>query len=153
MSIDSTIYDKLTRYCSYSERCRADVVKKLVTLKVDKAQHGKYIGTLEAGNYLNEKRYVQAFVNGHYKNKKWGRQKIKTVLKQKRLPAELIESFLQDIEEEGYESQLLVQAEKKLASIRKGTPQEKRVKLTRFLVSKGYEMDKVFAVLKTMEIK
>lgn len=153
MSIDPTIYDKLTRYCSYSERCGADVVKKLSALKVDKAEHAQYIAVLETGNYLNERRYVQSFVNGHYKNKKWGKQKIKTALKQKRLPSELIDMFLNDIEEPGYEEQLLTQAEKKLANIRKGTPQEKRVKLTRFLVSKGYEMDKVFAALKKMEIK
>jgi regulatory protein len=153
MAVDPGIYDKLLRYCSYSERCRADVAKKLSTLKVDKEEHVQYIAALESSGYLNEKRFVQSFVNGHYKNKKWGKQKIKTALKQKRLPAELIDLFLQEIEQEGYEDQLLIQAEKKLANIRKGTPQEKRVKLTRFLVSKGYEMDKVFGVLKKLDIK
>jgi hypothetical protein len=33
--MDESVYEKLTRYCSYQERCETDVKKKLKALKVE----------------------------------------------------------------------------------------------------------------------
>ena len=86
---DSAIYEKLTNFCAYQERCTADVLEKLYKLKVPKDDFDNYIPKLKGENFLNEERYVKAFISAHSK-KKWGKTKIKSALSGKRIDSGLI---------------------------------------------------------------
>ena len=148
---DSSIYEKLTRFCAYQERCTADILEKLYKLKVPKDEFDNYIPKLREENFLNEERYVKAFISAHSK-KKWGKTKIRSALSGKRIDGELIKKYLDEIEEGDYDDQIKVLLQKKWKSMRTGSPKEKKNKLIRFLLSKGFEMGKVMTVLKELEL-
>ncbi|MES2621675.1 MAG: RecX family transcriptional regulator [Bacteroidota bacterium] len=148
--IDKTLYDKLSNFCAYQERCEADVKQKLQKLKVEKEDYGEYIERLKEDNYLNNERYVKYFVAGHEK-KKWGKTKIKMALLGKRIDSSLIKQYLDDMDEENYEEQIKTIAEKKWSTIKAKSPRDKKTKLLRFLLSKGYEMNKAMAAMKQLE--
>src|SRR5437773_2347659 len=97
--MDAAIYDKLSNYCAYSERCASDVKQKLQKLKVDKEEYNSYISRLKEDNFLNEERFVKYFVSAHTK-KKWGKNKMKAALSGKRIDSSLIKKYLDDMDEE-----------------------------------------------------
>jgi regulatory protein len=147
---DSAIYEKLTNFCAYQERCKTDVVDKLYKLKIEKDGFDDYIDKLQRENFLNEERYVKYFVSAHSK-KKWGKTKIKAALAGKKIDGGLVKKYLDEIEEEDYNEQIKELANKKWNSIKTGTTKEKKTKLIRFLLSKGFEMGRVMAVVREME--
>jgi len=147
--IDKAIYDKLTSYCAYQERCAEDVRQKLQKLKEDKINFTDYITRLKAENFLNDERFVKYFVAGHEK-KKWGKTKMKMALLRKRIDASLIKIYLDDMDEDSYDEQIRVIAEKKWNSIKGKSLRDKKTKLLRYLLSKGYEMNKALDAMKQL---
>lgn len=146
---EQQIYDKLSNYCAYQERCESDVKEKLRNLKIEKEEYGKYIARLKEDNFLNEERFVKYFVAGHAK-KKWGKTKMKAALGGKRIDASIIKKYLDDMDEENYDEQIKFQAEKKWPTIKAKTPRDRKTKLLRFLLSKGYEMGKALNAIKDL---
>jgi regulatory protein len=146
---DAATYEKLAAYCSYQERCATDVARKMQRLKIDKILFAEYLEKLQQHNYLNEDRYVKYFVSAHVK-KKWGRTKIKAALTAKKLSSELTKKYLDDIDEQGYDEQLQTIAHKKWNSLKAATANEKKTKMLRFLLSKGYEMGKALNAIKEL---
>lgn len=65
--IDKTIYDKLSNFCAYQERCVSDVKEKMRKLKVEKQDYDGYIEKLKDSNFLNEERFVKYYVSAHAK--------------------------------------------------------------------------------------
>ncbi len=148
--MDEKVYEKLTRYCSYQERCEQDVLKKIQQLKAE-AESRLLIQLLKGDNYLNEERFVKAFVNGNVR-KKWGKARIKSALLRKRISAELIQKHLSDIDEDNYMERLKKAAEQKWKRIKAENEHERKMKLYAFLLAKGYEskdISKVYQQLKT----
>jgi len=148
---DPTIYEKLTRYCAYQERCSADILDKLYSLKVPKEDFDNYLPKLKDENFLNEERFVKAFISAHSK-KKWGKTKIKSSLSGKKIDNDLIKKYLEQIEQSDYDEQIKVLLQKKWKSLRAGSPKENKNKLIRFMLSKGFEMGKVINAMKELEL-
>lgn len=145
--MDAGIFDKLCNYCAYQERCASDVKKKLHQLKVSVEDYEAYIEKLIGNNYLNEDRFVKYFVAARVK-KKWGKAKLKAALSAKKVDARLIKKHLETIDQLDYEAQIKLAAERKWHTIKAENLRERKTKLLRFLLSKGYEMNKVLPVLK-----
>ena len=148
--IDKTIYDKLTNYCAYQERCAEDVKQKLLKLKEDKNNFTEYIIRLQTENFLNEDRYAKYFVRWHEK-KKWGKTKIKMAWLRKRSESALIKKYLDDMDEANYDEQIKAIVEKKWDTIKAKSPHDKKTKLLRLLLSKGYEMNKALTAMKDLK--
>ncbi len=146
---DQTIYEKLTRYCAYQERCEQDIYQKLRKLKENMEAAPDYIRQLKEENYLNEERFVKAFVSGHLR-KKWGKVKIKNELSRKGIESALIQKYLSAIEGKDYHEQLVKTATLKLKTIKAETAREKKIKLMRFLLGKGYESGQISEVVKQL---
>lgn len=147
MAVDKTLYDKLSNYCAYQERCASDVKDKLRKLKVEKEEYDAYIAKLKDENFLNEDRYTKYFVSAHTK-KKWGKAKMKSALSGKRIDPSLIKKYLDDMDEENYDEQIKIVAEKKWETIKAKSARDKKTKMLRFLLSKGYEMNKALVAIK-----
>lgn len=150
--MDKEIYEKLCSFCAYQERCVHDVRQKLFKLKIDKADFEKYLLQLQEDNFLNEDRFAKAFVSAHAK-KKWGKAKIKSALYTKRINAGVIKKYLDDLDEDDYHAQIKTAAEKKWGSIKGKTERDRKTKLLRFLLSKGYEMGLASIAVKDVTAK
>lgn len=145
--IDKEIYEKLSTFCAYQERCVADVKKKLGLLKQEKDTYAEYIARLQEDNFLNEERFVKSYVNAHIK-KKWGKVKIKSGLGRKGISGDLVKQYLDDVEEEGYHERLLKLITDKAPRIKAKDKHDGKTKLMRHLLSKGYSSTDISKAIK-----
>ncbi len=138
---------KLKQYCAYQERSHAEVQQKLWDLGVSRGEHDEIISTLIEENYLNEERFAIAFAGGKFRMKEWGRKKIYYALKEKKVSEYNIKKAMKEIDDEAYEKTLAALAEKKYASLKGEQYLVRKKKTMDYLIQKGYEPEKVSAVL------
>ena len=144
------IVDALIVFCDYRERCSSEVEYKLKGYPIDDDLRERIINELKERSIFNDERYIEAFVGGKTRIKKWGRIKIRAALRMKKLPSEKIEMvFDQLIDEEQYLHHLNLLFEKKWDSLKNKTDYNTQQKLYRFLYSKGYESEYITSLLKT----
>jgi regulatory protein len=132
---------RLQQLCSRAEKCIADVQKKLYDWKIPASEMPAIIKKLQAQGFLDEARYVKAFVRDKNGLSRWGTVKIKQALQTKKIPAALITEALREIDKEKYKSDLVQLLQRKAATLKAVSPAERVVKLLRFALSRGYEYD------------
>ncbi|MEO9533933.1 MAG: regulatory protein RecX [Crocinitomicaceae bacterium] len=130
---------KIEWYCAYQERCDFEVRKKLHDWNMPYDQVDILISDLISNNFLNEERFACAFVSGKFRIKRWGRIKIKQHLKQKRISDYSINKGMQEIDEDEYIQTIqdLIASKSRLTKFK--DKWDRKVKLTRYLASKGFE--------------
>ena len=89
--------------------------------------------------FINEARFVRAYVHDKALYDRWGQLKIRQSLMLKRLPPALIEEALRETDRGLWEENLLDLLRQKRRSIKADTPFEERQKLLRFAAGRGYE--------------
>ncbi len=143
MEIRTAIY----RYCNYQERSHEEVRTKLFELGAGGEYGDTLISELIEANLLNEERFAQSYCRGKFGQKKWGRNKIKQGLKQKKVSEYCIRKGLQEINGEDYERTLLQLCERSLEKYQKDPEWMRRAKTTRYLISRGFENDLIQSAL------
>lgn len=136
---EKEIIAKLERYCAYTERCEADVLKKLREWKVPTSLHEDAIQYLKDQRFVHEERYGHLYVNGKFKLKGWGKQKIKAQLLSKNIDENVVEASLEEIEDEAYQAKLNQVLSLKLKTMKKEDAYTMKGKLFRYALQKGYE--------------
>jgi len=133
--------EKAAKYCSYQERCQWDLELKLKEWNVDEEIHDEIISELIQQNFLNEERFAQAYTQGKVNIKRWGRYKIRYELKSRHISEYSINKAINQIDEEQYLLNLLKLMEIKRHSILGDSEFEVKMKLVKYLISRGYEIE------------
>ena len=145
----SQIKKKLADYCVYQDRSHYEVEQKLKELKtLNEDERGEILIWLIQNNFLNEERFSKSYARGKFYQKKWGKIKIKQGLKQKRIPTNLIDKGIEEINEDDYKSTLMELTEKKWNIIRESEVYLKKKKIYNYLLQKGYEYNLINEILK-----
>jgi len=144
---------KAMRYCSFQERCQLDLTNRFIAWDVKKENFDKLLDVLIADDFLNENRYVEAYVRGKFRIKKWGKNKIKMGLMVKRVYDEKLFNTVVETEilEEDYLKTLQTLIEKKSLLIIESDEFKKRDKLYRYMLGKGYESELVSKELNVID--
>lgn len=140
------VLSKMMRYCSYSERSDFEVRIKLNNFLISAEDKHKIIAFLQKENFLNEKRFVTAFVSGKIRIKRWGKHKIAAALRARKVDEKLIQAAFNEVNEMEYFENI-----KHLLLMRKyhaSMSENEKSKIIRFLLSKGYETELIFKALK-----
>jgi len=132
---------KLKHFCSYQERCHADVKEKLYSFGLRKAEVEQLISRLIEENYLNEERFAQLFAGGYFRQKKWGINKIVYALRQKKVSEYNIKKGLKEIDREAYEAVAEKLVANKWASLKSEQYINRQAKTMAYLLQKGYESE------------
>lgn len=133
------IKSKLESFCAYQERSQYEVEKKLNTLTSISEDKQRIISHLNQNNFLNQSRFIEAYVSGKINLKRWGKGKIRVGLIQHKIPKIDIDQAMNNIPKKTYQNNLLILAQRKALSIKKEEDLYlKKAKLMRFLYSKGY---------------
>ncbi len=143
MSYDRAL-EKAMWYCSFQERSKLDLEQRFFAWQVAKSDWDKIIAYLVDENYLNETRFVEAYVRGKFLIKKWGKNKIVSGLIQKNISGKRINDAINlEINEEKYLKTMKELIDKKSQILNESDEFKKRDKLYRYLISKGYESELV----------
>jgi regulatory protein len=141
---------KAENYCAYQERSQQEVRDKLYEWGLHSAVVENIISELISGNFLNEERFAKAYTQGKFKQKGWGKIKIKQGLKFKKVPDVLIKKALQTIPDDDYLKMLQKVLAKKEKILTEKDPFKRRYKLHQYALSRGYEVDLVADIVKEM---
>lgn len=147
------VFQKLKHYCGYQERCHNEVKTKAYSLGLRKADVEQLVSKLIEEDYLNEERFAKLFAGGKFRIKQWGRIKIKSELKQKRVSEYCINKAMKEISEKEYLSVINKLAKKRWNAL-KGKGVNLFVKMTRtrnYLLSKGYESELISNIMKELQ--
>ena len=139
---------KAEAYCSVSEHCRADVLRKLQLWGVPMEDWEGIVRHLEEEKYVDDGRYALAFVRDKYRFNQWGRVKIAQALRMKQVPSACIAEALEEIDEEEYLSILTALLRRKQRSVKAASDYERKGKLIRFAAGHGYEMEDILQCMK-----
>ena len=143
---------KAEAFCAYQERSQYEVRGKLLDLGLRGDDLERIISELISTNFLNEERFALAYAQGKMRMKSWGRRKIADGLRFKQVSAPLIKKALNSLNGDEYEEKLRQLIEKKGLSMNEKNTTLLNYKLGNYAISKGYEPDLVFYILKTKEL-
>jgi regulatory protein len=143
---------KAEHYCAYQERSQQEVRDKLYEwgLKPDEVENT--IGGLIGDNFLNEERFSKAYALGKFRQKGWGKGKIKQGLKFKRVSDVLIKKALAAIPGDEYLAMLQKVLTKRAKTVTEKEPFKRDYKLRQYALSRGYENDLIGDILRDWEM-
>ena len=137
-------YAQAAARCSVRECCRADWQQKWKRSGLSDEDIEKVLMRLESEGFIDENRYARAFVHDKLNYDHWGRIKMRAALQQKGLSASDIFEALETIDEEAYVEILKAVLVAKERTLKGVEGYEKKQKLARFAVGRGFEPSLVF---------
>ena len=138
---------KAANFCAYQERTHKEVRNKLYELEVFGDKSEVIITWLIENNYLNEERFARLFAGSKFRQKKWGRIKIRQELKMRGVSDYCLKAGMSEINEDDYMVTLQEIIEKKSKDIKESNKLIIKQKLVKFALSRGFENDLVFDVV------
>lgn len=125
--------------CARSEQAPGDISDKLVKWGLTGIDVQEVLRQLSEQGFLDEHRYARAFVKDRFAFNGWGRIKIAHQLRQKGIPADIIDQAITAIDDEQYRSRLLELLRAKWRSVKEREPRAAWAAMMRFAASRGFE--------------
>ena len=148
----TTAYDKAAFLCSRSEHCTSEIQEKLKIWGLSSEDSEPVIEKLVEEKYLDDERFARAYVKDKFRFNHWGKQKIAYMLHAKNISSEILELAFEEIEDEGYSDELRKLLTDKEKSIKAKDKYDKRNKLMRFAMGRGFESSQISSILKELGI-
>lgn len=130
---------KARTFCNYRDRCHKEVREKLYGMGLWKKEVDQVLMQMMDEDLLNEERFARSFARGYFRNKRWGKAKIKYELQLRQIHSRLIQTALTEIEDEEYTQTLEHLIEKKLNLLSSERPLTKKQKVANYLLQKGFQ--------------
>lgn len=136
--------------CERSEQCTPDLLNKMSRWGVSRTNANRVIRELKRMRFVNDQRYAHAYTHDKLCFSGWGRYKIFNGLMAKRLPREIIETALENIDDDEYRDTLNRLISAQLRPLDGEMPDyTTRMKIMRSLVQKGFETAIVIEAVKS----
>jgi len=144
-------YNEALKYsmdlCSKQEKCKRDISEKLSCFKVPAAEIEKVLEVLVRENFINEKRFAGYFCRDKLRFNRWGKVKIRFMLRQKGISSGITEEALDAINQADYLEILRDELLKKRGTLKGNNAYELRGKLFRFAQQRGFETGLIHQIL------
>lgn len=140
------ILKRLEYFCAYQERCEFDVLEKVKKLGLQNPEKTEMlIKRLQKDGFLDQTRFVNSYITGKVSIKKWGVNKIRAGLVQKRIEPVIIARGIMEIDADLYQENLQALFEKKIIALKDyKTDYQQKSKVIRFLSGKGYSFEEIY---------
>lgn len=142
---------KLEHFCAYQERCHAEVISKLYSLKMSPEEIDFIVVQLIDNNFLNETRFACSFARGKHRIKHWGKIRITNELKMKQISSTNITLALKEISPEEYETTFDQLSERCWNNLQEKNTLKKRKKFCDYMLRRGYESFLVYGKVTQLE--
>lgn len=137
--------------CARKEMCTSDIQQKLSRHEFSDTEKETIIRQLKAEKYIDEQRYAHSFVHDKSRFNKWGKVKIRYALVKKSIPGEIIDKALAEFPDELFSASLLHILQTKNKTIKYRHTLERRNKLIKFALGRGFEMKDILLCLDKLE--
>ena len=144
---EKEVVRKLTALCARSEHCAHEMREKMRRWEVEEGTQERVIDYLQEHQYIDEERFCRAFVNDKLTYNRWGRRKVEMALAAKHISRETVQRVLEEVEPTHFEAVLRPLLEAKSRSVKADSDYERRTKLIRFALSRGFTMDVILKAL------
>ncbi len=142
---------KLEYFCSYQERCHADISKKLYEMHMIPQAIDLIIVHLIDNNFLNEERFACSFARGKHRIKFWGKIRIINELKARHISKYNIQKGLKEVSLEEYWLTFDKLSDHQWEIMRETNQLKKRKKFCDYMLRKGFESNMVYEKMKQLE--
>jgi regulatory protein len=142
---------KMEAYCAYQDRCHKEEEERLRAYDLIPEAREMILLHLLEEDFLNEERFARSFARGRFRIKKWGRKRIERELRSRDISSYNIKQGLSEIDPDDYQRTLVELAEKKYWQTTEKHPLRKRKKVADFLLRRGFESQKIYAILLELE--
>lgn len=138
----------MERYCAYQERCHREVRQKLRDMQmIPEAADAIMVHLIKEG-FLSEERFARTFVRGKFRQKKWGKIRLKRELQERGISSYLIDTALrEEIPEQAYRETFGSLAKKRWDALQGEPAERRRQKWYTYLQYRGWENDRIFEML------
>ena len=147
---EKTAYARMARVCSMKECSSYDIRQKLQRMQLDDEVVNRIIAALQQKKYVDDCRFSRSFINDKLRFGKWGKAKIEFALRQKQIPQEIIDSAFREFSDKLLTQSLKPLLEKKMRAVKGNSEYEKRTKVIRFGLSRGFSMSDILTCLGKM---
>lgn len=147
---EQELYEKLAARCARAEYSAKDIWQKVVRqgLPPEAAQH--IVDRLTDEGFINEERFVRAFVHDKFLFDHWGRRKILAALKQKGVSGTSVDEQLSQIDEKEYLQTLKSLLIARNRQIQEPDDSKRFQKLLTFAAGRGFELDLAYSALEEL---
>lgn len=135
--------NRVAAYCSRAERSEFAVRKKLIAWELSEDAIKRIIDRLRKEKYLDDTRFARSFINDKLNFNKWGRTKIIYELKKRNILESVYTPILEELSGDEFEKQLMHILSVKIKSVKGKNDYDKKTKLIRFAMGRGFTMDLV----------
>lgn len=133
--------------CSSQEQCSSHIRTKLNSWNVSEEDADQIIELLKKEKFLDDARYATFYVRDKYRFNGWGKIKLRVMLRQKEIPAPLIEEALNQIDPEHYKQTCERLISEKSATLKESNQFKRKGKLFRYAAQRGFESDLIHQIL------
>lgn len=134
--------------CSKTEKTISDLRQSMSRWGLnDPIKQDKILAYLVDNNFIDETRYARAYVRDKYRFNRWGKIKIRTMLRSKGISDNIINEALDNIPDKEYREKLKEDLLNKRRAIKASNHYDLRAKLMRFAQSRGYETDLIYKAI------
>lgn len=134
-------FARLSALCARGEHCRQEMLDKMSRWGVEPEEQASVMQRLVEGRYVDDERYCRSFVNDKIKYDKWGRRKIEQALWLKHIDSDVSRRVLDEIDDNEYVAVLRQLLRQKQKTVKAANDYEKRVKLMKWALSRGFGME------------
>lgn len=136
--------EKMRKYCAYQERSHYEVRYKLVEIGIRGDTLENIMSQLIEEGFLDEERFAKAYARGKFRNKQWGKQKIRLELERRKIGTYLQKKALEEIDEKEYHEVLIKILQKKKNTLRGYPEAEQKLRLFKFAFQRGFEAEAIY---------
>ncbi len=143
--------NRAAAYCSQAERAPHDVAQKLSDWETAEADIERIMQRLRDEKFLDEARFVHAFVNDKFTYERWGRVKIAYALRQKGIGGALVQNTMDDvIDPDSYVTTLTDLLRGKMRGMKLPLSPNDRARIYRFAAQRGFESNIIGQALRQL---
>lgn len=150
MSTSDTIFNSMAMLCSRREYCSSAILRKLKQRGLDGKEADAVLERLRRERFVDDARYASFFARDKSRLSGWGPRKIAYALAAKGIPSDIIDSAIGELDKEESEARMHEVLMNKWKALSSRYPEDCRIRLVRFALSRGYDYPSVIRFLDSL---
>ena len=148
---EAKAFSRMSNLCARKECCVFDIQTKLQRLELEAEVIERILNLLKKEKYIDELRFTKSFIHDKVRFNKWGKIKIEYALRQKRISESIVYEAFEEFSDEELTDSLPDLLKAKWKTIKGKSDYDKKNKLIRFGLGRGFEMKDIINYIKKLE--